>query len=144
VKFVLWRWPSAVPGNPASCVLWVEANGERLLLSGDLDAAAEKALLASGLPVQANWLQAPHHGSKTSSSKPFLEAVGPHTALISRGHGNTFGHPHAAVLARYRALGITPHDTAEEGALRVRLGAHQPVDRQRAQRRFWREAPAGL
>ncbi|MBC2678247.1 DNA internalization-related competence protein ComEC/Rec2 [Pseudomonas sp. CFBP 8758] len=141
VKFVLWRWPSAVPGNPASCVLWVEANGERLLLSGDIDAAAEKALVASGLPVQAHWLQVPHHGSRTSSSKPLLDAVRPQAALISRGHGNTFGHPHASVLARFQALGIATHDTAEDGALRVRLGTFGPVQRQRSQRRFWREAP---
>ncbi|MBD8730848.1 DNA internalization-related competence protein ComEC/Rec2 [Pseudomonas sp. CFBP 13710] len=141
VKFVLWRWPSAVPGNPASCVLWVEANGERLLLSGDIDAAAEKALVASGLPVQAHWLQVPHHGSRTSSSKPLLDAVRPQAALISRGHGNTFGHPHASILARFQALGIATHDTAEDGALRVRLGTFGPVQRQRSQRRFWREAP---
>lgn len=140
VRFVLWRWPSAVPGNPASCVLWVEANGERLLLGGDIDASAERALLASGLAPQAHWLQAPHHGSKTSSSKPFLEAVQPHAALISRGHDNTFGHPHADVLARYQALGITPHDTAEAGALRIQLGTYAPVQRQRDQRRFWRDA----
>ena len=141
VRFVLWRWPSAVPGNPASCVLWVEANGERLLLSGDIDAAAEKALLASGLALEANWLQVPHHGSRTSSSKAFLQAVRPQAALISRGHGNTFGHPHATVLARYHALGIATHDTAVEGALRIQLGAYRPVQGQRTRQRFWREEP---
>lgn len=139
VRFELWRWSAAAHSNAASCVLRVVANGEVLLLGGDIDAAAEQALLASALPVQAHWLQAPHHGSRTSSSKVFLHAVRPQGVLISRGQGNTFGHPHETVLARYRAMGIAAYDTALLGALRVQLGAYRPVQGWRAQRRFWRD-----
>lgn len=139
VKFTLWRWAAASHSNAASCVLMIEANGERLLLSGDIDAAAERALLDSEFDARARWLQSPHHGSRTSSSKPFLQAVEPESVLISRGHGNTFGHPHGQVMTRYRELGIHVHDNAVEGALRIHLGAWEAVGAQREQRRFWRE-----
>ena len=139
VQFSLWRWADARDSNPASCVLLVQARGERLLLVGDIDAAAEQALINSGLRVDAHWLQSPHHGSRTSSSKAFLQQVRPQGVLISRGQGNGFGHPHPTVMARYRALGIVPYDTAELGALSIELGAYGKLSTQREQRRFWRD-----
>lgn len=139
VRFSLWRWADARESNPSSCVLLVEARGERLLLVGDIDAAAEQALIASGLRLDAHWLQSPHHGSRTSSSKAFLQQVRPQGVLISRGQGNGFGHPHPTVMARYRALGIVPYDTAELGALSVELGAYGKLSAQHEQRRFWRD-----
>lgn len=144
VQFSLWRWGEARESNPSSCVLLVEARGERLLLVGDIDAAAERALIASGLRLDAHWLQAPHHGSRTSSSKAFLQQVRPQGVLISRGQGNGFGHPHPTVMGRYRALGIVPYDTAELGALSIELGAYGKLATQQEQRRFWRDnkAPA--
>lgn len=142
VQFSLWRWADARDSNPASCVLLVEARGERLLLVGDIDAAAEQALINSGLRVDAHWLQSPHHGSRTSSSKAFLQQVRPQGVLISRGQGNGFGHPHPTVMARYRALGIVPYDTAELGALSIELGAYGKLSTQREQRRFWRDSKA--
>ncbi len=139
VNFATWRWEQAGSSNESSCVLSVEANGERLLLTGDIEAGAERALLASDFKVQADWLQAPHHGSRTSSSRRLLERVAPQGVLISRGRHNTFNHPHPVVLARYKALGIDVHDSAEAGAIGLRLGAFgQPVAA-RAQRRFWRD-----
>lgn len=106
VLFELWQWPDAVDGNPKSCVLQVQANGERLLLTGDIDRAAERAFLASPLAVRTDWLQAPHHGSRSSSSGPFLQRLAPTSVLISRGRGNAFGHPHPQVMARYHALAV--------------------------------------
>lgn len=139
VRFTTWRWAAATEGNQASCVLRVEANGERLLLTGDIDAAAERALLAEGRDVRAEWLQAPHHGSRTSSSAPFIRAVAPNAVLISRGAHNAFGHPHPQVLARYQALGVTVLDSVAQGAVTVRLGAWQAAQGWRYQHRFWRE-----
>ena len=66
VRFQLWQWSSAYDSNQKSCVLQIEANGERLLLTGDIDIAAERALLDSPLAVATDWLQAPHHGSRSS------------------------------------------------------------------------------
>ncbi|MGZ0782017.1 DNA internalization-related competence protein ComEC/Rec2 [Pseudomonas saponiphila] len=139
VRFRLWQWSAATDGNQASCVLQVEARGERLLLTGDIDVHAERALLASALAVHTHWLQAPHHGSRTSSSMALLQRLRPTAVLISRGRGNAFGHPHAEVLARYRRLGLAVHDSADQGALTLRLGTFGPVQSLRAQRRFWRD-----
>ncbi|WP_338513301.1 DNA internalization-related competence protein ComEC/Rec2 [Pseudomonas poae] len=123
VSFELWQWPGAVDGNPKSCVLQVQANGERLLLTGDIDRAAERALLDSPLAQRTDWLQVPHHGSRSSSSRPFVQQLAPTSVLISRGRGNAFGHPHAQVMERYRALGSRVYDSAEHGAVRLQLGA---------------------
>lgn len=140
VSFELWQWPDAISSNPKSCVLQVQANGERLLLTGDIDRAAEKAFLASALAVPTDWLQAPHHGSRSSSSGPFLQRLAPKSVLISRGRGNAFGHPHPQVVERYQALGSQVYDSAEQGAVRLRLGTFAPPIVARSQRRFWREA----
>ncbi|MTD21928.1 DNA internalization-related competence protein ComEC/Rec2 [Pseudomonas sp. CCM 7891] len=139
VRFELWQWPGATSGNQKSCVLQVQAKEERLLLTGDIDRDAERALLASTLAVRTDWLQAPHHGSRSSSSWPFLQQLAPKAVLISRGHGNAFGHPHPHVMARYQALGSAIYDSAEQGALRLQLGTFQAPVAARSQRRFWRE-----
>ncbi|WP_256585263.1 DNA internalization-related competence protein ComEC/Rec2 [Pseudomonas sp. Irchel 3H9] len=140
VSFELWQWSEAINGNPKSCVLQVQANGERLLLTGDIDRAAERAFLDSPLAVRTDWLQAPHHGSRSSSSWPFLRRLAPTSVLISRGRGNAFGHPHPQVVERYQTLGSQLYDSAEHGAVRLQLGAFLPPIVARSQRRFWREA----
>ncbi|WP_260960890.1 DNA internalization-related competence protein ComEC/Rec2 [Pseudomonas citri] len=141
VRFTLWRWTSARESNQKSCVLLVEAGGERLLLTGDIDTHAERALLDSPLAVPIQWLAAPHHGSRSSSSMALLAGLAPHSVLISRGRGNAFGHPHPQVLARYRRAGIDIYDSAEQGAIRLRLGAFESPRTQAGQRRYWRDPP---
>ncbi|WP_019716790.1 ComEC/Rec2 family competence protein, partial [Pseudomonas syringae] len=139
VVFSTWRWEQAPDGNAGSCMLSVDAGGERLLLTGDIDVHAERAAMDSGFDLRARWLQAPHHGSRSSSSKVFLQAVAPVGVLISRGQNNAFGHPHPLVMSRYRWLGITHHDSAELGAISLQLGAFGQPRAERAQRRFWRD-----
>jgi competence protein ComEC len=139
VDFRLWQWESAGSGNQLSCVLQVEAAGERLLLSGDIDVQAERALIQSDFPLASQWLLAPHHGSRTSSSQSFIDAVGAQNVLITRSRHNAFGHPHPQVLARYRAAGVEVHDTARDGALHLRLGEHGAARALRHEPRFWRE-----
>lgn len=143
VRFSLWRWADARSSNDRSCVLLVEAQGERLLLAGDMEAAAERAWLTDTDSPRIDWLQSPHHGSRSSSTEAFIRATAPRGVLISRGRNNSFGHPHAQVLERYRRHGVTVHDTAAEGALRLVLGQHAQVEGVRGQRRFWREATGG-
>ncbi|WP_160107856.1 DNA internalization-related competence protein ComEC/Rec2 [Pseudomonas izuensis] len=140
VNFELWRWADARESNPKSCVLQIEANGERLLLTGDIDTAAERALLDSPLAVATDWLQSPHHGSRSSSSAALLATLQPKAVLISRGQGNSFGHPHPTVIARYRARGMAIHDSAEQGAIRLQLGHFKPPWSMRQEPRFWRSA----
>lgn len=140
VSFSTWRWMQAPAGNPSSCVLLVEAqDGERLLLTGDIDQATERALLAAGRDLRADWLQVPHHGSASSSSQGFIRAVAPQAILISRGRHNAYGHPHPAVLARYRVFGAQLYDNVTSGALHLQLGTHGAAHGEREVAHFWRE-----
>ncbi|MGE8060288.1 DNA internalization-related competence protein ComEC/Rec2 [Pseudomonas sp. NPDC089547] len=143
VRFSLWRWVDGRSSNDRSCVLLVEARGERLLLAGDIEAGAERAWLAAGEAPRIDWLQSPHHGSRSSSSEAFIRATAPRGVLISRGRNNSFGHPHAQVVERYRRHGVKMHDTAVEGALRLVLGGQGEVEGMRGQRRFWRDVVGG-
>ena len=138
VSFSAWRWADGPDSNQRSCVLLVEAQGERLLLAGDIEAGAERAWLAATPAPRIDWLQSPHHGSRSSSTEAFIKATAPRGVLISRGRHNGFGHPHAEVIARYRRHGLEIHDTALHGALRLRLGSQGDVEAMRSQRRFWR------
>jgi competence protein ComEC len=141
VNFELWQWAHARESNPKSCVLQIEASGERMLLTGDIDTAAERALLDSPLAVATDWLQSPHHGSRSSSSMALLNALQPKAVLISRGQGNSFGHPHPTVLARYKKLGMAIYDSAEQGAIHLQLGRYEAPRSMRLERRFWRDPP---
>lgn len=139
VTFRLWQWDHAVSGNQRSCILQIEAAGERLLLTGDIDVRAERALIQADFPLASRWLLAPHHGSRTSSSQAFIDAVGAQHVLITRSRHNAFGHPHPQVLARYQAAGVEVHDTALRGALHLRLGEQVAPRGLRSEPRFWRE-----
>ena len=143
VRFSLWQWADGQSSNDRSCVLQVEAQGERLLLAGDIEAGAERAWLAANEVPRIDWLQSPHHGSRSSSSEAFIRATAPRGVLVSRGRNNSFGHPHAQVVERYRRHGVRMHDTAVEGALRVVLGGQGEVEGMRGQRRFWRDVVSG-
>lgn len=108
--------------NTASCVLRVaSAEGGPhaqavALLVGDIEAAQEQALLARSNPVKADVLLVPHHGSKTSSSPAFLDAVQPRTALVQAGYRNRFGHPAPEVLQRYAQRQVPVVESARCGA----------------------------
>ena len=95
--------------NAMSCVLRISAGPPQrrvhALLVGDIEAAQEKMLVNSA-PLRADFLLVPHHGSKTSSTGIFLDAVQPRLALAQTGYRNRFGHPAAPVLERYRERDI--------------------------------------
>ena len=127
--------------NALSCVLRIEAAGASALLAGDIGTAQERELLARGL-VPVDWLLVPHHGSKTSSSQAFLQALQPRLAVVQAGWRNRFGHPAAEVVARYRAQAIALVDSARCGALHWH--SHRPeqwhCERQTG-RRYWHHLP---
>ncbi len=125
--------------NAMSCVLRI-ANGARTaLLAGDIEAAQEARLTAQVAPgLNADVLLMPHHGSKTSSTPAFLDAVQPRFALAQAGYRNRFGHPAAPVLERYRERGIRVIDSAGCGAATWSSAAALEVGCQRdAVRRYW-------
>lgn len=138
VWFWRWQWRNAQDSNQKSCVLLIHAQGERLLLTGDLDAAGEAALLADWPWLKADWLVAGHHGSRTSTSRRFLQAIEPRYALISRGKHNSYGHPHPQVLANLQDVEAAIYDTARDKAVRIRLGDYQAPWTMSMQSRFWR------
>lgn len=114
---ILWPRTSARGDNDASCVLRVHSRYGALLLSGDIGKRAEAMLGVGARGLTADVLQVPHHGSKTSSTDPFLRRVRPRAALVSAGYLNQHRHPHDSVRARYAELNIPLYLTAEEGAI---------------------------
>lgn len=91
------------PGNNDSLVLRISYGARSFLLTGDMERGIERQLLVAGADLHADVLKVGHHGSRTSSTEPFLEAVSPSVALISAGFENSFGHPHPDVLGRLSA-----------------------------------------
>jgi competence protein ComEC len=82
----------------------------------------------------------PHHGSRTSSTAPFVAATGPALALVSAGYRNRWGLPRPEVTERWRAAGARVLTTADTGAIEITLAAgHPPLPREyrRMQRRYW-------
>jgi competence protein ComEC len=130
--------------NEVSCVLRISTPQGSALLAGDIEARQELSLVDLGLsPVDV--LLAPHHGSKTSSSQPFLQALQPGIALVQAGYRNRFGHPAPEVVARYGAQGTQLVESTWCGAATWRSQAPTQVHCERDERqRYWhrRMAPS--
>jgi competence protein ComEC len=94
--------------------------GDRaILFAGDAERHEEATLLASRDALRADVLKVGHHGSRTSSTPAFLEAVAPRVAVISCGVRNRFGHPHASTLVALAAAGARVYRTDRDGAVVV-------------------------
>src|SRR5262249_19536128 len=102
--------------NAMSCVLRISNGAHTVLLAGDIEQAQEARLAQQGAALKADLLLVPHHGSKTSSSDAFLDAVQPSLAVVQTGYRNRFGHPAASVLERYRARAIPVIESPRCGA----------------------------
>ncbi|MDA8519869.1 DNA internalization-related competence protein ComEC/Rec2 [Acidovorax sp. NCPPB 4044] len=155
--------PRAVKPNTLSCVLRVTAapvadgrhaagqeggadgrgdgDGPSALLVGDIERAQEAVLAAGGM-APADVLLVPHHGSKTSSSDAFLDAIRPRTAVVQAGYRNRFGHPAPEVVGRYAVRGAQVVDSASCGAMQWQSARplHWRCEREAA-RRYWHHAP---
>ncbi len=105
------------PNN--SLVSRLDCSGRRFLLAGDNPATAEKALLMSGWPLEADIFKASHHGSNTSNGAAFLEKINPRLIIISVGADNRFGHPGSFFLERATALDIPIKRTDIEGDVKI-------------------------
>jgi competence protein ComEC len=127
--------------NESSCVLRVQAGGHSVLLAGDIGHWIEKRLLSEqAAKIDVDVLLVPHHGSETSSSPEFIDAVSPKLALIASGADNRFRHPRPSILARYEERGIETAGSVENGWLRIRLNEQgiRWLDRRRQDYpRYW-------
>ncbi len=131
--------PSA-RSNTLSCVLRVQrvdGQGSSLLLTGDIEAAQEAALVRrAGDALRSTVLLVPHHGSRTSSTGNFLDAVAPELAVVQAGYRSRFGHPAADVVARYQARGIAVQRSDRCGAWTLPAAGSAFCQRERG-RRYW-------
>jgi competence protein ComEC len=121
---VLWPPPARgdanLPsGNNDSIVLRLSFSRRTLLLTGDAEADAERALVASGDALRCDALKVAHHGSRTSSTEAFVAASRPALAVVSVGQDSPYGHPDREVLARWRASGAQVLTTGERGTVTV-------------------------
>jgi competence protein ComEC len=130
--------------NDRGCVVRVATAGHSLLLAADVEARSEAEMIARDrAALAADVLLVPHHGSKTSSTPDFIDAVSPRIGLLSVGYRNRFHHPNPAVVARYAIRGIELHRTDREGALHITLPAQSSgkigVGSQASEVRYWSE-----
>lgn len=130
--------------NALSCVVELHFGNTRVLLTGDLPAEQELALLRRSADVRATLVTAPHHGSRLSSTEPFVRAVAPTWVVAQAGYRNRFGHPDPSVVERYRAGGARFVRTDESGAARWTFdgnGNGRLWTQRTNARRYWNDRP---
>jgi competence protein ComEC len=130
--------------NDRSCVIKVIGNGGSILLTADIETPSERALVVNNATaLKADVLLIPHHGSMTSSTPEFIEAVSPKLALINAGYRNRFGHPRDAVLARYEDKKIPVYRTDWHGAVILySIDGFTAIEKTRETRkRYWVDRP---
>ena len=105
--------------NDTSIVLRIDYGSTSFLLTGDMEKTAETDLVNSGANLRADVLQVGHHGSSTSTSYPFLNAVLPEMGVISCGVNNKYGHPHEETLSILRDAGVDVYRTDLQGTITI-------------------------
>jgi competence protein ComEC len=115
-------WPpqeaaAAEASNDDSLVMRLAGGSMDFMLPGDAEQSVENKIADDEAPLAAEFLKVPHHGSKTSSTEKFLEAVAPKIAVVSVGESNPYGHPAATVVERYAQDGIRLLRTDRDGAV---------------------------
>ncbi len=148
-----WRWDgidfeilhpkeedydTAQKPNAMSCVVRISNGRQTVLLVGDLEAAQEQRLVSEKAALKADLLLVPHHGSKTSSTPEFLDAVRPSIAIVQAGYRNRFQHPVPEVMARYQERSIRIVSSPLCGAARWQSDQATQISCQReTDRRYW-------
>jgi len=135
-----WRWDGVTfrilgpdrgargSRNDRACVLKVSSPGGSILFPADIEKAGERALLHDGAGrLAAQVLIAPHHGSNSSSTPPFVQAVHPHYVVFSTGYRNRYHFPRPRVVQRYRRIGARLLNTAYAGAITFVVDSNRGV-----------------
>lgn len=131
--------------NDRSCVLKITSRAGNMLLTGDIEKAAESQLSAAyPNSLRSDVLVVPHHGSKTSSMPDFIAAVQPQVSLFTVGYLNRFGHPKPLIVNRYQALGSQIYRSDAHGAVQLQFNAQagqiKIADWRTQQKRYWHDA----
>ena len=143
----LWPDPTFLlkRDNERSCVLRIRAQGFTVLIPADLEAQGELTLLAMQSDLRADLLLLGHHGSKTSSTESWLDAVAPREVIATVGYRNRFHHPHSTVQQRVMARGIPLYRSDDSGLLRyefLQVGRWPRVQHGRLlDKHYWRAKP---
>ncbi len=114
-------------GNNASCVLSIALGNKKILLTGDIEKAAEQSLVSKGLDEHFI-VVAPHHGSKTSSTKAFVESTKPKHVIFSTGFANQWQFPKKEVVQTYKKVGAHSWITHQHGAIIIRFNHHSEIE----------------
>ena len=105
--------------NDNSIVLRLRVCNVTFLLTGDSEAPSEASILAAGFNLSSTVLKVGHHGSGTSTSQAYLDAVDPEVAVMSVGEGNRYGHPHQETLDKLDAEGLAVYRTDLHGTVEI-------------------------
>jgi competence protein ComEC len=118
---VFWPPPTsnanAASRNNDSIVLRVRMCEKSFLFTGDIEKEAEAMVVKQGIDLRSDVVKVAHHGSKTSSTEPFVRATRPTLAIISVGRTSIFGHPHKVVVDRWQASGAEVMTTGQKGTI---------------------------
>ncbi|MCK5195201.1 MAG: hypothetical protein KAQ71_15420, partial [Desulfobulbaceae bacterium] len=109
--------PGSGKDNNKSLVINVSLHSFNFMLTGDIEKPAEEQLINQVQDLHADVLLAPHHGSATSSSNAFLQAVAPEYTVISAGRHRPHTFPSPKVLKRYQQIGSKVFNTAQDGTV---------------------------
>ncbi|MBC7514292.1 MAG: DNA internalization-related competence protein ComEC/Rec2 [Herminiimonas sp.] len=125
--------------NARSCTLKLTRGAQSMLLPGDIEAVQERELVAADADkLKSTVLLAPHHGSGTSSTLPFLQAVQPQVAIFQVGYRNRYRHPKPEIFARYADLDIGRYRNDLSGAITLQFGTTLSIGQYRSMHaRYW-------
>lgn len=120
---ILWPPADANSGSPSrnddSVVVRIKFGERSFLLTGDIEKAAEAVLVTGSNNLTSDVVKVPHHGSRTSSTVPFVSAAQPQLAVISVGQNSMFGHPHHEVVERWQGIGAEVLTTGRSGTITI-------------------------
>lgn len=131
--------------NDQSCVLKITSHYGSILLTGDIEKYAELALLNNAKAkrmMRSDVMVAPHHGSKTSSRRDFIQAVSPSAAIFTVGYLNRYRHPNPEVMARYDQSKMNVYRSDYDGGISLNFDAPTSIRISTARndgRRYWHQ-----